>query len=511
MSYTNLATQKILNNVESYGSTQNFGDGIPYLKFAWEVTFSQAEEAGQGANSPTTAIPNNAQTQVQKYLPGISTGDLGLNTNTATPATPNATPPSTGEQGLQSSPTVIAKTCELPRWSTDTQIVNVYNHKTLVQTKLTYEPITITFYDQAGGGVEKLIWTHVRGQFDGSDGSKAPKKSPLTITIKMKNLSQGADKVYTLKNAYITDAQHDTLDYSASDAVLWTITVRYEDLDTAEFSGPTPTVTTGVKKKPKKVNPPPVKTPPKVAPPDAVASQEALPYADPMGTTDPAIIMWASKPSGGFNWPWNKQAIPASTTAVSPSTGTSAKANNNVQPTSALSSQQQSTLARIQASESFKASSPAWRDAFVANYSMDPPTSHNPFEIIRASNAAKRAADAKTTRYTSFASPADSGVQGSVRTARGNEPSPPVVRDGATIVNPKTNDAKGTIIANTQEERERSVQSAQRVNDRIAADAAFKHGKLTPAQKTEYFQTGRVSSIKGDSANGLRNWDKGNF
>jgi hypothetical protein len=171
----------------------------------------------------------------------------------------------------------------------------------------------------------------------------------------------------------------------------------------------------------------------------------------------------------------------------------------------------QGNLAKIQASESFKASSPAWRDAFVASYAMDPPTSNNPFEVLRASTAARIRATVKTTRYTSFASPADSGVQNSVRTARGSEPSPPVVRDGATIVNPKTNDARGTNLANTQEERERMVQSAQRVNDRIAADKAFKDGKMSPAQVNEYFKTGRVSSIKGGDANGLGNWNKGNF
>jgi hypothetical protein len=502
MSYKNLATQKILNNVDSYGPDQNFGDGFPYLKFAWEVSFSQAEEAGAGANSnANTPAPNNAQNQVQNYLSG-AVGDFGL-TPSSSNGTPSTTTPATGEQGLNSSPTVIAKTCELPRWSTDTQIVNVYNHKTLVQTKLTYEPITITFYDQVGGGVEKLIWTHVKGQFDSTDGSKAAKKSPLTIVITMKNLSrQGPDKVYTLKNAYITDAQHDTLDYSSSDVILWTITVRYEDLETNEFNAPTPADATGVPKKPKitkKIE----KTPPVVAPPDAVKAEEAPPYADPMGTTDPAIIMWAAKPEGSFQWPWTKKSTQVNGTAsVSPSTGSTAPARNNKQPTQALSSQQTGVLDKIKASESFKASSPAWKDAFVKSYAMDPPTSHEPYEVQRAIKAAQIKANSTTTRYTSFASPADSGVQNSNKINRSTEPSPPVVRDGNNIINPKINDAKGQSLTNTQEERQRMIESAQSVNDKLAAERAFKTGKLTPAQKKEFFQTGKVSSIKGANADG---------
>ena len=532
MSYKNLATQAILNGVQSYGPDQNFGDGFPYLKFAWEVTFNQAEEAGQGANSPSaTPTPNNAQAIADKLglkpNNGLSLGQAltqleknyngnGQNLGQAldqlanNQQAPSTTTPATGEQGLSSSPTVVAKTCELPRWSTDTQIVNVYNHKTLVQTKLTYEPITITFYDQVGGGVEKLIWTHVKGQFDSSDGSKAAKKSPLTIVITMKNLSrQGPDKVYTLKNAYITDAQHDTLDYSSSDVILWTITVRYEDLETNEFNGPTPTVATGVPKKPKitkKIE----KTPPVVSKPDAVYAEEAPPYADPMGTTDPAIIMWAAKPEGTFQWPWNKKATTVKDTGpVSPSTGSTAPATNNKQPTRALSSQQSVVLDKIKASEEFKASSPAWRDAFVKSYEMDPPTSHDPYEVQRAIKAAQIRASATAPRYTSFASPADSGVQNSNRATRSTEPSPPVVRDGSNIVNPKANDNKGIALANTQEERQRMVEAAQTVNDKNAARDAFKAGKLTKAQREEYFKTGKVSGIKGPSADGLGSWDKG--
>ena len=168
------------------------GNGFPYLKFAWEV-----EIAGEG----------------------LASGPL------------------------------VAKTCELPRWSTDTQIINVYNHKTIVQTKFNFEPITMSFYDQCNNIADSVIWGFVKGQFDSTDGSKAPTFSGLTIIITQKNLSGdgGPDKVYTLTNAFITDAQHDTLDYSASDVVLWTITVRYEDLSTAGFDSSTPSNPTGIK------------------------------------------------------------------------------------------------------------------------------------------------------------------------------------------------------------------------------------------------------------------------
>lgn len=213
--FTNLASKLFLNGNEN-NNGQPQGNGFPYLKFAWEV-----ELAGKG----------------------LASGPL------------------------------VAKTCELPRWSTDTQIVNVYNHKTLVQTKFNFEPITISFYDQCNNVADSVIWGFVKGQFDSTDGSKAPTFSGLTIKITQKNLSGpgAADKVYTLTNAFITDAQHDTLDYSASDVVLWTLTIRYENLDTEGFSGTAPESATGIKpspEPPESITPTPL-TPPAKKPPDA--------------------------------------------------------------------------------------------------------------------------------------------------------------------------------------------------------------------------------------------------
>lgn len=277
MSYSNIASKLILNGKQAHGAYPNnsaWEDGMIFLKYAWEVKITDSDV-----------------------------------------------------QDFTSVPPLVAKTCELPKFTIDTQIVNVYNHKTIVQTKMNYEPITISFYDQTGGAVEKLIWGHVKNQFDSSDGSKLPSFKPLQIEISMKNLSgPGAtSKVYTLSNAFITDAQHDTLDYSSSDVVLWTITVRYEDLDTAEFTGSTPVVETGIAplpSPPPKTNTTPVTKPPKV---DAITSNEAPApmWTDPMGTTDGAAIMaavenaptkpkaekaWPTVPSGNKDYPANAAA-----------------------------------------------------------------------------------------------------------------------------------------------------------------------------------------------------------
>ncbi len=165
-----------------------------------------------------------------------------------------------GDPLVMSSMTL--KTCELPRWTADTQVVNVYNHKTIVQTRLNYEPITMSFYDQQNDAVETMLWDFVKGQFDPTNGSKTGTIKPMTITIKMHKYAIGGtdldetlestddpskEKIYILENAYIVDAQHDTLDYSTSDTVLWTLTVRYEKLTwVTGFEGEAPTMSTGI-------------------------------------------------------------------------------------------------------------------------------------------------------------------------------------------------------------------------------------------------------------------------
>ena len=131
------------------------------------------------------------------------------------------------------------KTFELPRWTIDSQVINQYNHKSVIQTKMNFEPITISFYDQQNDAVEAFISDVVKGQFDATDGSKNLSHRPMKIKVHMQQTTDGelredletkifTGKTYELCNCYIVDAQHDTLDYSTSDVVLWTLSIRYE-------------------------------------------------------------------------------------------------------------------------------------------------------------------------------------------------------------------------------------------------------------------------------------------
>ena len=77
------------------------------------------------------------------------------------------------------------KTFELPRWTIDSQVINQYNHKSVIQTKMNFEPITISFFDQQNDEIEAFISDVVKGQFDATDGSKNLSHRPMTIKVHM--------------------------------------------------------------------------------------------------------------------------------------------------------------------------------------------------------------------------------------------------------------------------------------------------------------------------------------
>jgi hypothetical protein len=470
MSFSNIAKNKILNGQDSHGAgpdTRPMGDGYVFLKYAWSLKIS--------------------------------------------------------DKDLDSAPPLVAKTCELPRWSTDTQIVNVYNHKTIVQTKLNYEPITMSFYDQVNGAAERLIWDYVQGQFDDTDGSKTSNYSPLTIEISMKDLSgEGAgDKVYTLTNAFITDAQHDSLDYSTSDVVLWTITVRYEDLKISgvkdlKFEGPTPKVRTGIAALPKYK--PPKK--PITKPPKADAKKEIerggrdseFAKRDPRRTDlsnwekagggvtgggaafgNPNLTKQAAKARASAqkspstkSWPSGTSEVtydemgnvtgqtftptsPSSSATYSPSTGTPAPATTDKQRESVprpikQSPKAQEFIKQEEARIKNEGYSEEYNKAYIARLNATP-VGDDPHSQLSARQFAQRMATRDVQALPPQTRTNDSGVASERAKLSGKEPSPPPVREGTTVVNQKSNDSKGEKIMSSQAQREAATKKVSRRSD----------------------------------------------
>jgi hypothetical protein len=171
------------------------------------------------------------------------------------------------------------KTIDLPSYQISVDTMNQYNRKRLVQSKIEYQPVTVTFNDDGGDLIRNMWYNYFSyyykdpvQQYDGvantdgtsgnlqttptgfgyntrdtysndrfvndwgyvgesySDGTFAPEgKPPFFRDIRIYGLNQHHFAAYVLVNPMITDWKHDTYDYSQGGGIMThTVTIRYE-------------------------------------------------------------------------------------------------------------------------------------------------------------------------------------------------------------------------------------------------------------------------------------------
>jgi hypothetical protein len=163
-------------------------------------------------------------------------------------------------------------TVTAPGYSIDTQILNQYNKKRVIQTRLNYDPITVSFYDtfddtvditgnvtswhdimrqyityyyNGGGGIEKRITTEGTETVDinfETDLGYTPVEGRYFFP-RIRIIQNGHRYSYretTLINPMITSIQGDTLDYSDSQPVQYTVQFQPESVQTEVVLGAAP-------------------------------------------------------------------------------------------------------------------------------------------------------------------------------------------------------------------------------------------------------------------------------
>lgn len=174
---------------------------------------------------------------------------------------------------------VLVKTVELPRYRFDVDTLNQYNRKRIIQKKIEYQPVNLTFHDDGGDLIRRLWYTYYsyyikdpsqpyngvantpgtngpsatqatgfgynnrdiyandrrvndwgyigESYYDGTDSATGKPQFFKDITIYGFNQHKWVS--YVLINPLITDWTHDTYDYSLGDGVLENrMTLAYE-------------------------------------------------------------------------------------------------------------------------------------------------------------------------------------------------------------------------------------------------------------------------------------------
>jgi len=169
---------------------------------------------------------------------------------------------SKGEVGL------LAKKADLPKFTVSTETINQYNRKTVVQTKLNYQPISIDFHDDNSDLTHKLWVNYYKHYYADSNyndstisrisGKGTPEsfrdtkfktddytygrydrgdRGEFIESIDIYVFHQGQFTKYTLVNPLITSWSHDSVNQSDGTKVLQnSMSVAYENVFYSEGS-----------------------------------------------------------------------------------------------------------------------------------------------------------------------------------------------------------------------------------------------------------------------------------
>jgi hypothetical protein len=144
---------------------------------------------------------------------------------------------------------MLVKSADLPKFKLNTETLNQYNRKKVVQTGVEYQPLNINFHDD-NFGVTRQLWENyftyyyadptsskVTGNYN-RNATKAGIKTPYgfdnnsTIPffkeIVIYQMGKKKWNSYSLVNPIISSWNHDTMDYAANDTVQNSMSIIYE-------------------------------------------------------------------------------------------------------------------------------------------------------------------------------------------------------------------------------------------------------------------------------------------
>jgi hypothetical protein len=143
-----------------------------------------------------------------------------------------------------------------PSYSVDSQIMNQYNKKRVIQTKLNYDPVTVVFYDTYDNEWYTMMRDYLKFHYNSGNGLDPVVEGSFTTDeyfetamgftpnanryffnrmVIVQNGYREQSRETILINPQITNIQGDTLDYSASNPTMYTVTFQPESVHTRDL------------------------------------------------------------------------------------------------------------------------------------------------------------------------------------------------------------------------------------------------------------------------------------
>ena len=114
--------------------------------------------------------------------------------------------------------------------------LDVYNSRSYLAGKHTWEPITLNVRDDVNGNVTKLVGEQLQKQFDFFEQSSAASGIDYKFTTRIEILDggNGANEVgvletWELYGCMLQSANYNTLNYATNDAVTISLNIRYDN------------------------------------------------------------------------------------------------------------------------------------------------------------------------------------------------------------------------------------------------------------------------------------------
>lgn len=123
-------------------------------------------------------------------------------------------------------------TVDRPTYNTEEVVLDSYNSKVYIQGKHNWEPINLAVRDDISNAVSRLVGAQIQRQLNHFQQTTPAAGNDYKFDMQVEVLdgtNAGASEVWFLEGCYLQNVAYDSNDYSVSEPLMITMTVRFDN------------------------------------------------------------------------------------------------------------------------------------------------------------------------------------------------------------------------------------------------------------------------------------------